>query len=50
MALEGRCVSSKSPSRVEDGDKGVAGRNEGEQCYPHEGSLISYEEETEKMS
>ena len=26
-ALEGRCVSSKSLSRVRDGDEGVAGRN-----------------------
>ena len=26
-AREGRCVSSKSPSRVRDGDEGVAGRN-----------------------
>ena len=29
-ALEGRCVSSKSPSRVRDGDEGVAGRNKRE--------------------
>ena len=26
-ALEGRRVSSRNPSRVRDGDKGVAGRN-----------------------
>ena len=25
--LEGRCVSSKSPSKVRDGDEGAAGRN-----------------------
>ena len=29
-ALEGRRVSSNSPSRVRDGDEGVAGRNGGE--------------------
>ena len=39
-ALEGRRVSSKSPSRVRVGDKGVAGRNYKEQCFPDEGSLI----------
>ena len=39
--------AQKSPSKVRDGDEGVAGRNEGEQCNPDEGSLISYEEETE---
>ena len=30
MALDGRRVSSKSPTRVRDGDEGVAGRNGGE--------------------
>ena len=30
MAIEGHCVSSKSSSRVRDGDEGVAGRNGGE--------------------
>ena len=40
MALEGRLVSSKSPSRVRDGDEGAAGRNAREQCFPDEGSLI----------
>ena len=39
-ALEGRRVSSKSPSRVRDGDEGVAGRNKREQRFPNEGSLI----------
>ena len=33
-ALEGRRVSSKSPSRVLDQDERVAGRNE-EEKYPH---------------
>ena len=33
-ALEGRHVSSKSPSRVRDGDKGVAGRNGREEYFP----------------
>ena len=39
-ALEGHCASSKSPSRVRDGDEGVAGRNGREYCFPDEGSLI----------
>ena len=39
-ALEGHHVSSKSPSRVRDRDKGVAGRNGRELCLPEEGSLI----------
>ena len=39
-AWEGRRVSSKSPSRVRDGDEGVAGRNGREYCFPDEGSLI----------
>ena len=36
----GRRVSSKSPSRVWDGNQGVAGRNRREKCFPNEGSLI----------
>ena len=56
-ALEGRSVSSKSPSRVQDGDKGVAKRNEREKCFPDEGSLICppgksmilHKKETEKI-
>ena len=40
MAHEGRRVSSKRPSRVWTGDKGVAGRNYIESCFPDEGSLI----------
>ena len=55
-ALEGHCVSSKSPSRVRDGYEGVAGRNGRELCFPDEGSLICppgksmsfHEKETEK--
>ena len=39
-ALEGRCVSSKSLSRVQGGDKGVAGRKGREKYFPDEGSLI----------
>ena len=40
-ALEGHGVSAqKSPSRVQDKDKGVAGRNRKEICLPVEGSLI----------
>ena len=39
-ALEGSRVSSKSPSRVRDRDKGVAGRNRREKYFPYEGSLI----------
>ena len=39
-ALEGRRVSSKSLSRVQDGDEGVAGRNGREWCFPNEGLLI----------
>ena len=39
-ALEGRLVSSKSPSRVREGDEGVARRNK-IVVLPSEGSLIS---------
>ena len=39
-ALEGRRVSSKSPSRVRDRDEGVAGRNGREKYFPSEESLI----------
>ena len=35
-ALEGRCVSSKSLSRVQGGDKGVAGRKGREKCLPND--------------
>ena len=35
--LEGLHVSSKSPSRVWDGDEGVAGRNEREKYFPDKG-------------
>ena len=35
-ALEGRRVSSKSPSRVRDGDKGVPGRNGRDQYFPRQ--------------
>ena len=38
MAFEGRHVSLKSPSRVIDGDEGVAGRNGREKYLPDEGS------------
>ena len=38
-ANEGRRVSSKSPSRVQDGDEGVAGRNERGQCFPNKGNI-----------
>ena len=38
--LKGRRLSSKSPSRVRDGDEGVAGRNRREKYVPNEGSLI----------
>ena len=56
-SLGGRLVSSKSPSRVRDRDKGVAGRNEREYQFPTEGSLIClpgksmtfYKKETEKI-
>ena len=48
-ALEGRRVSSNSPSRARDGDKEVAGRNGREECFPDEGSLIFYKKETEKI-
>ena len=56
-ALEGRCVSSKSPSKVRDRDQGVAWRNERKRIvFPDEGSLIwptgksmhFYKKETEK--
>ena len=39
-ALEGRRVSSKSPSRVRDGDEGAAGRNRREWSLPNERSLL----------
>ena len=39
-AQEGRRVSSKSPSRVRDGDEGVVRRNGREQCFSDKGSLI----------
>ena len=39
-ALEGHCVSSKSPSRVRDRDEGVGGRNGREESLTDEGSLI----------
>ena len=38
-APEGRLVSSKSPSRVQDRDKGIAGRNGREKYLPVKGSL-----------
>ena len=55
--LEGRCVSSKSPSRVRDRDERVAGRDYRKWCFPDEGSLICppgksmifYKKETRKM-
>ena len=38
--LDGRRVSSKSPSRVRECDAGVAGRNEREKYFPqYDGSL-----------
>ena len=40
-ALEGHCVSLKSPSRVRDGDEGVAGRNGREKYFPQRG-VIDY--------
>ena len=39
-ALEGRCVSSKSPSRVRDGYERVAGRNGREKYFPNKLSLF----------
>ena len=36
-ALEGRLISSKSPSRVQDGDEGVVGSNRIEKHFPDEG-------------
>ena len=42
-ALEGRRVSSKSPSRFRDGDEEVAGRNGRNWFSPDEGSLIFLE-------
>ena len=39
-ALEGRPISLKCPSRIQDGNEGVAGRNWREKCFPNEGSLI----------
>ena len=38
--LKGPVSAQKALSRVWDGDKGVAGRNGREKCYPDEGSLI----------
>ena len=38
--LKGHSVCSKSPSRVRDRDKGVAGRNRREKYFPEDGSLI----------
>ena len=38
MAIEGRCVSSKSPSKVRD--EGVAGLDEGEQYSPRWGLIV----------
>ena len=57
MALEGRRVSSKKPSRVQDGDEGVAGRNYREERFSDEESLICppgksmifYKKKTEKI-
>ena len=40
MALEGCHVSSRSPSRVLEGDKGVVGTNVRELFLPEKGSLI----------
>ena len=40
-ALEGCSVSSKSPSRIQDGDEKGAGRNDREKYVPDKGSLIS---------
>ena len=56
-ALKWRFSSSESPSRVRDGDKGVAGRNGREKCFTVKGSLICppgksmifHKEETEKI-
>ena len=39
-ALEGHCVSSKSPSNVQNSDEVVAGREEREKYFLDEGSLI----------
>ena len=38
-AHEGHSVSSKCPSRVQDGIKEVNGRNEREWCFPDEGFM-----------
>ena len=55
--LEGHRVSSKSPSRVRDGDGGVAGRNGRDKCFPDKGVIdlpsrqihdFFYKRETEK--
>ena len=56
-ALEGLRASSKSLSRVTDGDERVAVRNRREKYFPDEGSLICpsgrsmilYKKETEKI-
>ena len=57
LALEGRRVCSKSPSRVRDGDERVAGRNGREKYFPDKESLICppgksmnyHKKETEKI-
>ena len=42
-ALEERCVSSISPSRVLQGrDEGVAGRNGREKYFPNEGLMQAF--------
>ena len=41
-AREGRHVSSKSPSRVRDGDKGVAGKNGREKRLLDEGQIYDF--------
>ena len=40
LEVEGCRVSSKSPSRVWNGDEAVAGRNRRDQYFPNKGSLI----------
>ena len=53
--MKGDVSAQISPSRVRDGDEGVAGKNGREQCFPNEGSLIcptgnfSHKKETEKV-
>ena len=46
-ALEGRQVSSKSPSRVGDGDKEIARRNGGEKVFPELSIILK--KKTEKI-